>query len=123
MSDKIFVGSATKKEFPNGGHVITVHLECDDLEKYFNEFGYINKRGKHVVKLKISQRREVGKFGDTHTVEIDTWKPDSTYSGNAREEKPATYQRQPADRQPTREELDAIDDDRQAKMFPDDIPF
>lgn len=32
-----------------------------------NERGYIN--------LGVSQRKEVGRFGDTHCVWLDTWKP------------------------------------------------
>ena len=126
MADKIFCGSATKKEFRDGGHVINVSLEIDDLEKYFTEFGYINKAGKHFVKLKISQRREVGKHGETHFVEIDQWKPDQSYSGQSRQNAQQNAMAAPpraTERDLTPQERDEIDDARQAKMFPDDIPF
>jgi hypothetical protein len=38
------------------------------LDEHVNEKGYVN--------LGISSRKEVSQYGETHTVWLDTWKPD-----------------------------------------------
>jgi len=73
--DKIYCGSATEKKFDNGGEILKVSLDFQALLNGFAEWGYLTKDGKKKMTLKISRRREVGKYGETHTVEIDTFKP------------------------------------------------
>lgn len=55
-----------------GKSVLKLSAKVEELVKFLqqhqNEKGYIN--------LGISSRREVGKYGDTHCVWLDTWKPE-----------------------------------------------
>lgn len=83
--EKIYCGSAKEVTFNDGGSVINVSLEMDKLEEYFKEFGFTSTTsGKRFLKLKIGRRRETGRFGETHTVEVDTWKPSGAGSaGNS----------------------------------------
>lgn len=72
MADKVFLKcSAKEKTFSNGGSIIKVGVKVADLiafaEKHANERGYLN--------LTIGSRREVGQYGDTHTVTLDTFTP------------------------------------------------
>jgi hypothetical protein len=59
--------SAKEKTFTNGGSIIKVGIKVEDLAAFVkahkNERGYIN--------LAISPRREVGQYGDTHSVYLD----------------------------------------------------
>lgn len=78
MADRIYVGSGKEKTFPDGGSSISVSLTLDGIKEYFEKYGFTTEKGKHILKLKIGRRREVGKYGETHTVEVDTWKPEQT---------------------------------------------
>lgn len=56
------------------------------IEDNTNDKGYIN--------LNIIPRKEVGKYGETHSVTLDTWQPDpnrqrTTQSGNRPASQPA----------------------------------
>jgi hypothetical protein len=66
---KTYVGSAKviKTQF---GEIMKVSFSRSDIEKLtanLNEKGWIN--------LNISERREADKYGNTHSVVIDNWKP------------------------------------------------
>lgn len=39
----------------------------EELRQHTNEKGYFN--------LEIKERKEVGKYGETHSVTVDEWKP------------------------------------------------
>lgn len=84
MANHIYVGSA-KERSTNFGPEIDLQLEIDDLAQYVTDYGYINKAGKHIVRLKVSKRREVGKFGETHRLEVNTWKPEGDGRPQSRE--------------------------------------
>lgn len=117
MSEKIYVGSGKERQTQYGAE-LDLQLEIDDLAKYVTDYGYVNKAGKHVVRLKVGKRREVGKFGETHTLEINTWKPDTsaprTQNGNSYQNRTESA---PTPRhEPTKQDSDQSD-------FPDDIPF
>ena len=43
-----------------------------ELKQHVNEKGYIN--------LEFKQRKEPGKYGETHSVTIDEWKPNQNTS-------------------------------------------
>ena len=77
MSEKIYVGNAREKSFNDGGSVINVHLTLNNIKEYYEKYGYEAKNGDKRIKLNISERREQGEYGETHTVTIDTWKPES----------------------------------------------
>ncbi len=70
MADKTYLKcSAKERKFSNGGSVINVGIKREDLaefvRKHTNERGYVN--------LTIAPRREVGQYGDTHSVYLDTF--------------------------------------------------
>jgi hypothetical protein len=75
MSEHIYCGSGKEKIFDNGGSIISVSLDMDDIRKHWADYGFTTTSGKQILKLKIGKRREEGRYGETHTVEIDTWKP------------------------------------------------
>ncbi len=60
---------AKKKVFPNGGSLLSIGIKATDLTEFIaqhtNERGYVN--------LTVKERREEGRYGDTHTVTLDTW--------------------------------------------------
>lgn len=72
---KIYCGNGTEKRFNNGGSIIEVTLDVDALAKNFNEHGFTTGQGKRKIKVKVCQSREVDQYGNTHYVEVDTWKP------------------------------------------------
>jgi|TARA_R110000787_G_scaffold175961_1_gene288281 hypothetical protein len=61
--------SAKKKEFANGGSLLSLGIKAEDLTAFIAE--HTNERG--YVNLTIKERREVGRYGDTHAVTLDTW--------------------------------------------------
>ena len=70
MGEKIFLKcSAKEKVFSNGGSILNLGIKVADLlefaQRHANERGYLN--------LSVQSRREIGKFGDTHTISLDTW--------------------------------------------------
>lgn len=63
---KIWVrGSAREKVFDNGGEVINVSLNINDLTAYANDKGY--------VPIVIAQRNEVDEYGNTHYMYVDEY--------------------------------------------------
>ena len=75
MADHIYCGSGKEKDFGNGT-LLSVSINLTELLKNYAEHGYLSKDGQRkMMTLKVGRRREVGKYGETHTVEIDTWKP------------------------------------------------
>lgn len=72
---KIYCGNGKEKRFDNGGSIIEVLLDVDDLAKNFKEHGFTTGQGKRKIRVKVCQGREVDQYGNTHYVEIDTWKP------------------------------------------------
>jgi hypothetical protein len=95
---KIYVpGSAKAKQF-DWGQVLNISFKADKIiefiEQHKNDKGYIN--------LKISPRKEVGQYGDTHTMEVDTWSPKQ--AGSA----PSTRPPQPGFKSPPDGPGDAV---------------
>ncbi len=109
MADKIYIGDIKEKLFEDGGSVLNVGISKADLEKMLtmvNQKDYIN--------LKISKRREPSQYGHTHSMVVDTWKPDTDAARQAMGSvsSPPIGQVAPAPRQPQR-----------TQAFDDDIPF
>jgi len=63
--------SAKAHTFNNGDQIIKLSFKDTDIAAFVRE--HKNERG--YVNLIISQRREVGQYGDTHSVSLDTWQP------------------------------------------------
>lgn len=97
MSDqKQYVGNAKKISFQNGGEIMNVsinfaqlfgalikeakgkkYIDLSDLENLAKNNAlkgfYFSAKGELHAKLVIAPRKEVGRFGETHTVAIDTY--------------------------------------------------
>jgi len=74
MSDKIFVGKG-KEKFD--GDVVAINICLTEIPKeHINAF--TNKKGetKSYVNLDVKRRKEADDRGNTHYVEVNTWKPD-----------------------------------------------
>lgn len=76
MSDeqKIYVPKVSAKQITfqaSGKTIIKLGIHADTLieflKKHKNEKGYVN--------VGISERKQPGQYGDTHSVWLDTWKP------------------------------------------------
>jgi hypothetical protein len=69
----IWVPRANGKEitFQDGGKLLKLNFHVETLiaflKQHVNEKGYIN--------IKVQRRKEVGKYGETHSLSLDTWKP------------------------------------------------
>ena len=63
--------SAKQVTFTSGKSILKLNIHVakliEQLQQHANEKGYVN--------LGVSERREKGKYGETHTVWLDTWKP------------------------------------------------
>lgn len=85
--DKIYVGSGKERKFDGGGSVINVTLDLDKLVAEYMNHGFKTNNGEKKIRITIGQRKEVGQYGDTHTVTLDTWHP-ATYVPPGVEESP-----------------------------------
>jgi hypothetical protein len=61
-------GSAKKFEFKNGGSVLNISLNVDNLQEHADEQGW--------VRLVISERSEPDMYKNTHSMYVNEWKPD-----------------------------------------------
>ncbi len=68
--NRIYCGSGKKADKFD---IINVSVCLSDLPKEFITEG---KNGKKYIKLKVVGKREPDQYGKTHSVEVDTWKPD-----------------------------------------------
>ena len=74
MSDNqkpIYVGSGVEKF---DGDLIEISVCLSDLPAE-HRFEY---NGKWYAKLKVNRKRETDEYGKTHSVSINTWKPDAS---------------------------------------------
>lgn len=74
MSEKTYLNCQAKSHtFDNGGTIIKLGIKADDLiefaRQHRNQGGYVN--------LVVAERRQPGRFGETHTVYLDTYSPRS----------------------------------------------
>lgn len=66
MAEKVYVG---KGKVVGKFNQLKLGIRVDDLVKNANEKGYVN--------ILVGEMREADKYGNTHTVWIDDWKPDT----------------------------------------------
>ena len=93
---KIFIGTGKKKEFSNGGSIINASICIDDLLQHVNEFQTVsNGNGKKYLRLNIGSRKEADNYGNTHYIQIDTWKPEPQQGGNFQTNQPQASQPAP----------------------------
>lgn len=72
MESKIYVGSG-KEITTQFGKMLKISFSEKDLQTLAD-----NKNEKGYVNLVVSERKTAGKFGETHSLIIDTWKPDGS---------------------------------------------
>lgn len=72
-TSKVYVPKASAKEisFDGGGSLIRLGFRVEELLDFIHQHatpsGYLN--------LTLGKRRDVGKFGETHSVYLDTYTP------------------------------------------------
>lgn len=73
--DKIFIGTVKTREGKFGAFqsISFSKKDYEEMAKHFNDRGYIN--------LVMNARKEVGQYGETHSVSIDNWKPEPREGG------------------------------------------
>ena len=70
---KVYINGVSAKQvtFESGKSILKLNIHVgkliEQLQQHVNEKGYVN--------LGVSERKEKGRFGETHTVWLDTWKP------------------------------------------------
>jgi hypothetical protein len=78
--EKIYVGNGKIHNFPDGGSQIKLRLTLDGLKELHEKYGFTTDAGKHILTLIVNEKRNVDQYGNTHTLTVDTWKPDSARS-------------------------------------------
>lgn len=82
MPDKIYIGNGKQSKF--GVRLSFSRKDLETMQANLSEKGYIN--------LNLNERKEVGKFWETHSMTVDTWKPESrptnTYENTSIEDVP-----------------------------------
>ena len=77
MKNKIYVGSG--KEFGQYGDV-NIDICLSDLPAEWRKKS--EKNGKIYIRLTVSKKKEVDKYGKTHSVSVNTWKADDKKESN-----------------------------------------
>jgi hypothetical protein len=72
--DKIYIGNGKEKELKYGP-VITLTIDVDSIVREYGNHGFCTDQGKKKVRLQVASRREPDQYGNTHSVELDTWHP------------------------------------------------
>lgn len=68
MASKTYVkGSAKKIDFDNGGSIINLSVNLENLKEHADEKGW--------VRLVCSERTSPDMYGNTHSLYLNEWKP------------------------------------------------
>ena len=74
--EKIYCGSGVEKF---DGKLIEITINLTDLpSEHIFEYN-----GKKYIKLKVQKKNAVDKFNKTHSVEVNTWKPEKKTDNNS----------------------------------------
>ena len=71
MSDKIFCGSAKQTQYS-----VKINVCLSDIPAEFITTG---NNGKQYARLELKERKSVDQYGNTHSLSVDTWKPDGSH--------------------------------------------
>lgn len=72
MSDKpIYAPCSCKLIDTKHGQMMKLSFSVEKMLDFMKD----HKNAKGYINLNISERREVGQYGDTHSVKLDTWEP------------------------------------------------
>lgn len=77
--DKIYVGNG--KENEQYGFVNFSVCLTDLPQEHVTEF-----KGKKYINLTVSKKRETDQYGKTHTVTVNTWKPEGQAQSSGKDE-------------------------------------
>ena len=118
MSDKIYVGGG-KQITTQYGPLLKISFSRDDLQTLTN-----NLNAKGWVNLNVNERQQQSEYGQTHSIQIDTWQPDQQNTA----QQPATtqgnqYQGQHPSQQQQAPQQQAAPVGNGFDTFDDDIPF
>lgn len=69
--DKIYVGSGKESKFG-----VKINVCLDELFAYAKDNIDPAKNGKKYIRLEVTRRKNEDDHGNTHSVSVDTWKPD-----------------------------------------------
>ena len=94
MSEKIYVPGSAKEIQTQYGPLLKLSFPVADLVAFVQA----HKNAKGWVNMNVSRRKSEGKYGETHTIVLDTWQPSA---------KPA------AKPEPAQPDLPAGDDDEE----------
>ena len=94
MENKIYCGSGKEITFQTGGSLISITLDIETLQRFFKEHGFTTQQGKKKMKMNVSKRIETDQYGNTHSVSIDTWKPEPTQFPPQQQQQPQQQQNQ-----------------------------
>jgi hypothetical protein len=84
--EKTYVPRSGAKEISkNGWSMLKLSFKSADFVKFIHE----NTNEKGYINLCVTKRREVGQYGDTHCVWLDTWRPSENRSPQAVSPQPA----------------------------------
>lgn len=67
MSDKIYIWNGKQSKY--GVNLSFSRKDLETMQANLNEKGYIN--------LNLNERKEIGKYGETHSMTVNTWKSQS----------------------------------------------
>ncbi len=70
---KTYIPNSSAKEvrFDDGGAILKISFKSKELVDFIR----VNTNDKGYFNIGVSPRREAGRYGDTHSVWLDTWKP------------------------------------------------
>ncbi len=76
QKERIFVpGSSAKAKDLEFGTVVNLSFDVAELQSFAKTHKKESKNGKNYLNLSIVPRKKVGDYGDTHSVQLDTWEP------------------------------------------------
>ncbi len=120
MSERIFVGNGKEKQLKYGP-IIDIVIDVDSILREYEEHGFMTEQGKRKIKLKVGGRKDVDQYGNTHFVEVDTWKPNQGQQQSVNYE--SHDQSKPAEENNSQSAGSPYSSYNAGESFKDDIPF
>lgn len=84
---KTYLGNLQEKTRPSGDKFLTGSLCIDDINNVPEEHVQTGKNGKRYLRVVINPYRNgANEYGNTHSVAVDTFKPNKDYNKNKEDE-------------------------------------
>ena len=84
MSDKVYLNGIKVKKAEKQWFQLDLSLCYEDIITWMKEnkdHAKESKGGKHFFNCELKERKSVGQFGETHLIELNTWKPPQQSAG------------------------------------------